>query len=205
MKLGRIIIRYARLATKIENELDNHLDISCSNDISDDFGKIDLKSNTDSLDKKSCRICFGEIENVDANPFINPCYCAGSLKYVHLFCLKQWMKSKINLVDNISICTIILNDFECELCHYRFNYFIYHNKEKLFLIDLPILSHPYSIFEIYDKEGKFVHELVLITFKYKKEILIVSIKREDLMNQIFVWKIFLCQDHIVYLLLIMIF
>ncbi|CAL4088676.1 unnamed protein product, partial [Meganyctiphanes norvegica] len=60
-----------------------------------------------------CRICHCEAD-LDS-PLIAPCYCAGSLKYVHQSCLQQWIKSSDTKC--------------CELC--KFN-FIMHSKIKAF-------------------------------------------------------------------------
>ncbi|XP_023021997.2 uncharacterized protein [Leptinotarsa decemlineata] len=60
-----------------------------------------------------CRICHCEAD-ID-NPLLSPCYCSGSLKYVHQTCLRQWLAAS----DTRS----------CELC--KFN-FILHTKIKPF-------------------------------------------------------------------------
>lgn len=51
-----------------------------------------------------CRICHceGDLEA----PLIAPCFCAGSLRYVHQACLQQWIKSS--------------DTKNCELCKYEF-------------------------------------------------------------------------------------
>lgn len=60
-----------------------------------------------------CRICHCE---ADAElPLISPCYCAGSLRYVHQQCLQQWIKSSDTRC--------------CELCKFQF---IMHTKIKPF-------------------------------------------------------------------------
>jgi len=41
-------------------------------------------------DKPQCYICYEEGEV--GNPLINPCQCAGSVKYVHLNCLQRWIQ-----------------------------------------------------------------------------------------------------------------
>ncbi|GAB6028510.1 hypothetical protein CHUAL_002661 [Chamberlinius hualienensis] len=51
-----------------------------------------------------CRICHCEAET-DA-PLIAPCYCSGSLLYVHQSCLQQWIKSS--------------DTRKCELCKFEF-------------------------------------------------------------------------------------
>jgi len=38
---------------------------------------------------RACRICLDESET-EENPFITPCKCAGSMKFIHLICLQEW-------------------------------------------------------------------------------------------------------------------
>lgn len=60
-----------------------------------------------------CRICHCESD--PQNPLLTPCYCSGSLKYVHQTCLQQWLTaSETN---------------SCELCKFPF---IMHTKIKPF-------------------------------------------------------------------------
>ena len=43
---------------------------------------------------KECRICFID-ENIEPNkPFINPCACSGTSKWVHIECLNRWRKQQ---------------------------------------------------------------------------------------------------------------
>ena len=37
----------------------------------------------------ACRICFGGEDESD-NPLFSPCKCAGSMKYIHFKCLRDW-------------------------------------------------------------------------------------------------------------------
>lgn len=60
-----------------------------------------------------CRICHCESD--PHNPLLTPCYCSGSLKFVHQTCLQQWLTaSETN---------------SCELCKFPF---IMHTKIKPF-------------------------------------------------------------------------
>uniref|UniRef100_A0A182VIG6 Uncharacterized protein n=1 Tax=Anopheles merus TaxID=30066 RepID=A0A182VIG6_ANOME len=60
-----------------------------------------------------CRICHCESDT--HNPLLTPCYCSGSLKFVHQTCLQQWLTaSETN---------------SCELCKFPF---IMHTKIKPF-------------------------------------------------------------------------
>lgn len=60
-----------------------------------------------------CRICHCEADA--ENALISPCYCAGSLRFVHQACLQQWIKSSDTRC--------------CELCKFDF---IMHTKIKPF-------------------------------------------------------------------------
>eukprot|EP00058_Branchiostoma_floridae_P014884 XP_002600372.1 hypothetical protein BRAFLDRAFT_66606 [Branchiostoma floridae] len=55
----------------------------------------------------SCRICQMTEETPD-NKLIEPCGCAGSLRYIHKECLKRWMETRHRQGHNARI---------CELCH----------------------------------------------------------------------------------------
>jgi hypothetical protein len=43
-----------------------------------------------------CRICLEEEDPDEAeeNPFIVPCKCMGSMKYIHVKCMREWIDSK---------------------------------------------------------------------------------------------------------------
>ena len=79
-----------------------------------------------------CKICFGEasssavIEEVPEeifennntfNPLICPCKCTGSLRFLHLKCLKMWIKAKTverNINPYVNMYTVKTS--ECEIC-----------------------------------------------------------------------------------------
>ena len=64
----------------------------------------------------NCRICLYS-DNKAENPLVSPCGCTGSVKYVHIDCLKQWIKSK-----GVSRTTGVSTEYRwkkiyCELCN----------------------------------------------------------------------------------------
>lgn len=68
---------------------------------------------TKSMGSRICRICLCEAEDDDidneVNPLIAPCECKGSMKWVHLMCLRTWMAGRLNIrnVGQISILYIV--------------------------------------------------------------------------------------------------
>ena len=79
---------------------------------------------------RSCRICLDETDSQE-NPFITPCKCAGSMKFIHLSCLREWLDSKRVSQKLDGVYSYYWEELSCELC-----------KEPLAL-SMPCLSHPY--------------------------------------------------------------
>ena len=76
----------------------------------------DTEHNNNNQYKRTCRICFGEDEV--ESPLINPCKCAGGVKYIHLHCLQQWLKTKrvARSSSNENCSTYTYKKISCELC-----------------------------------------------------------------------------------------
>ena len=86
---------------------------------------------------KICRICYEEedpISNYD-NPLIQPCTCSGSLRYIHLNCLKHWLytKSCTKILSNELYSAFLIQPVQCEICKTKFPDFLKH-KDKLYEI-----------------------------------------------------------------------
>jgi E3 ubiquitin-protein ligase DOA10 len=47
------------------------------------------KENQGMSESRNCRICLDESDTPE-NPFISPCKCDGSMKFIHLTCLQEW-------------------------------------------------------------------------------------------------------------------
>ena len=65
------------------------------------------------------------------NPLIKPCSCSGSMKYIHLKCLLNWLKSRCDNREvysgNNASAYIIKDLIDCELCKKVLPNFIRHN------------------------------------------------------------------------------
>lgn len=75
------------------------------------------KSNT-SGKPEACKICYeGRSE---ANVLLNPCLCEGSMKYIHLNCLKTWITKQHGNPEEAF----------CEICKYK--YTMKYKTKKMF-------------------------------------------------------------------------
>ena len=93
---------------------------------------------------KICRICYQEEDDILLNPLIRPCKCSGSVKYIHLKCLLNWLKSRTSnsqSINNSNSSNDYFNAYfinqrtECELCKELFPDYIKHHNIKYCLID----------------------------------------------------------------------
>jgi hypothetical protein len=48
-------------------------------------------------DLPHCRICYSTESELgdEVDPLITPCHCKGTMKYIHLECLRRWINAKV--------------------------------------------------------------------------------------------------------------
>lgn len=66
-----------------------------------------------------CKICLSEEE--PTNPMISPCSCTGSMKYIHLECLREWLEGKKHMKETPYVNSYIWKGLECEICKSPYN------------------------------------------------------------------------------------
>lgn len=76
------------------------------------------KENEDTFEVPSCRICFGLTEFL--NPLICCCNCLGSVRYTHLDCLKNWIKSKFVVSAYRKLIVVSKTIQNCEICKFPY-------------------------------------------------------------------------------------
>ena len=77
-----------------------------------------------------------EEETLD-NPLVQPCICSGSMKYIHVNCLKKWVNSSVfTLLEAKQYCNIYqYKTDQCELCKTKFPENIYHKGKNFEILD----------------------------------------------------------------------
>ena len=150
-----------------KNKTNNNSIIENTNSNKTNSKKILNKSSnkTNHKSNKICRICYME-ESDEANPLVQPCICSGSMKYIHLKCLKHWINTRsFDKVESNELCSIyIIKPVECELCKTKFPDFIRHNGKLFALLDFEYEYKNYLILEslTLDKhKNKFLYVISL--------------------------------------------
>jgi len=62
-----------------------------------------------------CRICLSEEELPD-HELISPCSCMGSMRYIGVSCLKEWLEGKRHFKETPFVNSYIWKGLECEIC-----------------------------------------------------------------------------------------
>ena len=105
--------------------------------------------------KPICRICYMEEDESKTNPLIQPCSCSGSMRYIHLKCLRHWLSSKIlvkaTTYTPIDFCTTYsINMVQCELCKERLPDFIRHKGQLFNLLEFNETSSDKDNYIVFD-------------------------------------------------------
>ena len=80
-------------------------------------------------DSTVCRICLEEANEAD-NPLVTPCLCKGSMKWIHVSCIIEWLSSKRTQRLGHFIKTYYWKTVECDLCKSALPARVYSEKYK---------------------------------------------------------------------------
>ena len=121
--------------------------------------------------QKVCRICYLD-EDTDSNPLIQPCQCSGSLRYIHLDCLRHWIGTRnwTRVENNEHCCIYLIKEIDCELCKTKLPDYIRHKNKLYKIIEFKTEFKNYITLEnlTLDKhKNKFIY---VINLDNKKEI-----------------------------------
>ena len=154
-----------------------------------------------SSDDNECRICF-ELETPD-DPFIYPCKCKGTSKYVHASCLNSWrVLNREN--DAFRIC------MECRTEYDIINEFPIENTKLFFCCRKMIQSYCINyligstlgvFIWIIESYGDNYYFLRLLNGNFNEDTILIKIIKEDtLAPQIFYFSLALFLQNIVFYL-----
>lgn len=66
---------------------------------------------------------------------ISPCSCTGSMKDVHLECLKEWIRNKRNIRDLKNTRSFNWRMLKCELCNAIYENEFFHKSKRYKLLE----------------------------------------------------------------------
>ena len=161
----------------------NNLNLNLANNVNNKLKNIYLKLKNINKKKQKvykCRICFCEGNFEGINPLISPCNCSGSVKYIHLNCLRKWLTTKIitKVSANNDIYCYVFKKLKCEICQSIIPEIAEFRGKFLSLLDFRNIESPYIIFQSmyqYNATNRILNDLniiFVISLKLKEEVFI---------------------------------
>ena len=160
IKVGRIRMKFDRISFKSKdktlyevinkNMIDNNLIIN-SKDNNDTISVNKLMASSTIVNQSSarntdinnvnnkpyCRLCY-QSESTITDPLISPCNCSGSMKYIHLTCLKNSIKLKYHKKSEQHYDMFLFQNYSCEICLTMYPKYIIYKTQVYYLIDLEL-------------------------------------------------------------------
>ena len=134
-------------ANKINNINNINIALNVNNKLKSLYNK--LKDVNKKQKTYRCRICFcdGNFEGI--NPLISPCKCSGSVKYIHLNCLRKWLTSKITtkVSSTNDIYCYVYKSLKCEICQSIIPEIAEFRGKFISLLDFKNIDSPYIILQ----------------------------------------------------------
>lgn len=142
MKLGRFKFRVRQLVAVASGGQQPELKLDESGTVC--ASDKDPKTGAD-LSATTCRICLLEGPG-EEDPLIAPCRCKGSIEYVHLGCLRHWIRGRLNLSDAPGG-SYFYRPLPCELCKAAYPTYVQSEQDKQLLVEVPWTQPPFIVLE----------------------------------------------------------
>eukprot|EP00425_Heterocapsa_triquetra_P038213 CAMPEP_0195073094 /NCGR_PEP_ID=MMETSP0448-20130528/16508_1 /TAXON_ID=66468 /ORGANISM="Heterocapsa triquestra, Strain CCMP 448" /LENGTH=422 /DNA_ID=CAMNT_0040105163 /DNA_START=37 /DNA_END=1305 /DNA_ORIENTATION=+ len=140
IKLGRFKFRVRQLVASASGGAQPELRL-------DDSGVVCCPDSAQDLESTLCRICLLEGPGEDKDdPLITPCKCKGSIEYVHLGCLRHWIRGRLNLSDTAGG-SYFYRPLACELCKAVYPTYVHVGHERSPLVEVPRTQPPFIVLE----------------------------------------------------------
>ncbi len=110
-------------------------------------------------EQMSCRICLDEASTRE-NPIVHVCKCSGTLKGIHVNCLRKWFGNKMLKKESGHLISLYHKPLFCEICKAEIpgkqkeiwkNLFLLDSvkweRQEYSLIEVPELKSPHIILE----------------------------------------------------------
>jgi len=146
IKLGRFRLRVHQLVASANDGTQPELRFS-------DSGSARCQNSSQGkLHSTMCRICLME-EDDDDDPLIAPCACKGTIEYIHLGCLRHWIRDRLNW-SNASVGSYFYQALPCELCQAIYPTYVTVGGEQTPLVEAPGTQPPFIVLENMERDSR---------------------------------------------------
>ncbi|UKJ87914.2 hypothetical protein MACJ_000356 [Theileria orientalis] len=136
--------------TPLHSSKETSLDAASDKDLSGHFARnADFSgSNAAMTPENGLGSLTPSASSFEADRLICACECKGSIKYVHVECLRKWIDSRWNLKgDEPMPSMVFIREVSCELCKTNYPCYIRQNGELIQIVKMPKMSVPFLVLE----------------------------------------------------------
>ena len=81
------------------------------------------------------------------NPLVTACACTGSMRWIHLECLREWLDGKKHMRETACVNSYIWKNLECEVCKQPYTDIIKSHRNNLLKYRVHEDAHSYMVIE----------------------------------------------------------
>ena len=117
------------------------------------------------------------------DPLICPCKCNGSMKFVHLTCLKNNINLKIHKKHDKYYDMYLFQNYNCEICLATFPKYLIIKNKKINLLEIELSNYKnYALCDLiqYDENNDYIYHIGYLVLRLENEIPIkIGRKKEN--------------------------
>jgi len=167
IKIGRMMFRVKQMSTDPNSsEACQFIDKKAHAEVSSSFLCSPSQSRTESV---TCRICLAD-EITEENPLICPCKCSGTMKYIHLMCLREWLKNRLKTRQTGHSISYFFKSLSCELCKEPLPQSVTVKERFIELMSIPRPETPFLLLEDGQRDERTNRGLHMVSMLPNSEI-----------------------------------
>eukprot|EP00826_Nyctotherus_ovalis_P054625 TRINITY_DN7168_c0_g1_i6.p1 TRINITY_DN7168_c0_g1~~TRINITY_DN7168_c0_g1_i6.p1 ORF type:complete len:376 (-),score=76.46 TRINITY_DN7168_c0_g1_i6:101-1228(-) len=119
-----------------------------------------------------CRICLRSENTEEEQIVCSPCKCLGSVRYVHLNCLRRWLKNQLIERENEYFHSYSWQELNCDICHAPYpNTIQCPDGKEVAICDMQMPESDYMILETVSELNGHDYQSTYIVQLDKKNVL----------------------------------
>mmetsp|Transcript_33277 Transcript_33277/g.86279 ORF Transcript_33277/g.86279 Transcript_33277/m.86279 type:complete len:361 (-) Transcript_33277:144-1226(-) len=140
------IIKLGRFKLRVRQVVPSAVDGGVVPQLNLDDTELLTVEDQEQLHSTPCRICLLEGAGAPDDPLVSPCKCKGSIRYVHLACLRHWINGRLNFEGSGSY---FYKQLPCELCHEAYPAYLVEgaDQRRTPLVQVPHTEPPFVVLE----------------------------------------------------------
>lgn len=124
-----------------------------------------------------CRVCYSDT-NTTQDPLLSPCLCSGSMRFIHLSCLRRSLAGNVHSRSTQQAVTIGWKELKCAVCRAHIPPVLEERGRLLYTVELPASDKPHVVFRA---NGSDFHALCSVSLERGQEATIGRSHDNDVM------------------------